>query len=291
MGYSGRYHAASLAAVFLALAVGILIGVGFGSDVVTGTAESLEESLGSDLTEAREQVEDLEGDLERERDLSRRLFPAVVGGRLANEDVAIVAMGSLPEDLAGTVDEAIDHAGASLAEIAVVAMPPDFDAAIDELVGPRASRLSRAGALERAGRRAGRALATGAPVFDEVRWSLLRRYSGTPTLIQGAALFRQIPDDLGPRRAENVERLEAGLVEGLQSAGVTVVGIERSDEDGSSVEAFGARGISSVDNVDALAGRVALVLALEGAEGSFGVKETADSLLPELLPAPGGRAQ
>jgi hypothetical protein len=291
MGYSGRYHAASLAAVFLALAVGILIGVGFGSDVVTGTAESLEESLGSDLTEAREQVEDLEGDLERERDLSRRLFPAVVGGRLANEDVAIVAMGSLPEDLAGTVDEAIDHAGASLAEIAVVAMPPDFDAAIDELVGPRASRLSRAGALERAGRRAGRALATGAPVFDEVRRSLLRRYSGTPTLIQGAALFRQIPDDLGPRRAENVERLEAGLVEGLQSAGVTVVGIERSDEDGSSVEAFGARGISSVDNVDALAGRVALVLALEGAEGSFGVKETADSLLPELLPAPGGRAQ
>jgi hypothetical protein len=291
MGYSGRYHAASLAAVFLALAVGILIGVGFGSDVVTGTAESLEESLGSDLTEAREQVEDLEGDLERERDLSRRLFPAVVGGRLANEDVAIVAMGSLPEDVAGAVDEAIDHAGASLAEIAVVAMPPDFDAAIDELVGPRAGRLSRAGALERAGRRAGRALATGAPVFDEVRRSLLRRYSGTPTLIQGAALFRQIPDDLGPRRAENVERLEAGLVEGLQSAGVTVVGIERSDEDGSSVEAFGARGISSVDNVDALAGRVALVLALEGAEGSFGVKETADSLLPELLPAPGGRAQ
>jgi len=30
MGYSGRYHAASLAAVFIALAIGILIGVGLG---------------------------------------------------------------------------------------------------------------------------------------------------------------------------------------------------------------------------------------------------------------------
>ena len=47
MGYSARYHAASLAAVFLALAVGILIGVGFGSDIVTGTADDLEQSLAS----------------------------------------------------------------------------------------------------------------------------------------------------------------------------------------------------------------------------------------------------
>ncbi len=34
MGYSARYHAASLAAVFLALAIGILIGVGLGDNVV-----------------------------------------------------------------------------------------------------------------------------------------------------------------------------------------------------------------------------------------------------------------
>ena len=42
MGYSARYHVASLAAVFLALAVGILIGVGFGSDVLKGLTDDLE---------------------------------------------------------------------------------------------------------------------------------------------------------------------------------------------------------------------------------------------------------
>ena len=47
MGYSGRYHAASLAAVFLALAIGILIGVGLGDDVVSSAAEDLEASLRS----------------------------------------------------------------------------------------------------------------------------------------------------------------------------------------------------------------------------------------------------
>lgn len=284
MGYSGRYHAASLAAVFLALAVGILIGVGFGSDLVSGTAESLEESLGSDLTEARERIGDLESELERERDLSSRLYPAVVGDRLTNEQVAIVGLGSLPEPVASAVEDAIDPAGARLAEIAVLEVPPDAGAARDELAEPLARRLSRGAVVERAGRRAGRALATGGPAFEDVRRSLLSRYSGTPTLIQDAILFRQVPEDLGSRASENTERLEAGLVEGLQSEGVTVVGVERSTEETSSVDAFERHGISSVDNVDSLAGRVALIFALDGTEGSFGVKESADRLLPDLLP-------
>lgn len=284
MGYSGRYHAASLAAVFLALAVGILIGVGFGSDVVSGTAESLEESLGGDLTEAREQIGDLESELERERDLSGRLYPAVVGGRLINEQVAIVGLGSLPEQVASAVEDAIDPAGARLAEVAVLEMPPDAGAARDELGEPLARQLSRGEILEWAGRRAGRALATGGPPFEDVRRSLLSRYSGTPTRIQDAILFRQVPEDLGSRASEDTERLEAGLMEGLQSEGVTVVGVERSTEETSSVDAFEGHGISSVDNVDSLAGRVALIFALDGTEGSFGVKESADRLLPDLLP-------
>ena len=48
MGYSGRYHAASLAAVFVALAIGILIGVGLADDVVSGASQELEDSLRND---------------------------------------------------------------------------------------------------------------------------------------------------------------------------------------------------------------------------------------------------
>jgi Copper transport outer membrane protein, MctB len=38
-----------------------------------------------------------------------------------------------------------------------------------------------------------------------------------------------------------------------------------------------------VDDIDRTAGKVALVYALAGASGHFGVKDTADSLLPDLL--------
>jgi hypothetical protein len=51
---------------------------------------------------------------------------------------------------------------------------------------------------------------------------------------------------------------------------------------------FESRDISTVDDVDLVAGQVASVYALAGAEGNFGVSGNADSLLPEPLGAESG---
>src|SRR5207247_2043600 len=81
MGYSGRYHAASLAAVFLALAIGILIGVGLGHNVIPAAQQDLEQSLKSDLSDARGRADTLQGQLNQERDFSQQVFPSLVGGQ------------------------------------------------------------------------------------------------------------------------------------------------------------------------------------------------------------------
>jgi hypothetical protein len=287
MGFSGRYHAASLAAVFLALAVGILIGAGLGGDVVSGTAENLEESLKSDLTEAQEENAALQTDLDREREVSGLLYPVVVGDRLPGREVAIVALGDLADDVSADVEEALDPTGASVSAVAVVDEPPDVDAVIDALAGPRAGKLPRGAALDRAATAAGEALVRGGREFDGVREALLDRFSGTPGDVDAVVLARERPQDLAARVREDTDRLESGLIEGMREAGATVVGVERSDEDDSSIGFFEDQGLSSVDSVDLRSGEVALVFALAGAEGSFGVKATADRLLPELLPVAG----
>ena len=64
------------------------------------------------------------------------------------------------------------------------------------------------------------------------------------------------------------------------------MGVELSDSDPSSIGFFESADLSSVDSVDLTSGRVALVYALAGAQGSFGIKTTADRLLPELLGPP-----
>ena len=63
---------------------------------------------------------------------------------------------------------------------------------------------------------------------------------------------------------------------------VDVVGVEMRDTDPSQVPFMSERRLPSVDDLDLVAGKAALVYALLGAKGQFGVKSSADQLLPPL---------
>jgi Copper transport outer membrane protein, MctB len=292
MGYSARYHAASLAAVFLALAVGILIGVGFGSDIVTGTADDIEQSLQADLEDRAAEIDSLQQQLQTERDFDQAVFPAIVGGRLRGQRVALVALGGLDPGIANALENAVEPAGGRLTEVAVVREPPDLGA-LSSTTGGREARAVARGAdddLRRLAQRAGRALVFGGPTFDELRGTLLSRFSGTPGNVDAVVVARSRPQDLDPDDESATDQIEQGLVEGLDSVSTTV-GAERTDTDPSSIGFFEDRGIPSVDSVDLASGRVALVYTLDGtATGSFGVKDTADGLLPDLIPEGQGSA-
>lgn len=286
MGYSARYHAVSLAAVFVALAIGVLIGVGFGDDVVSGTSENLQSSLRGDLDEARSEVEEVTAELEREREFGRRVFPGLVGTRLVGRRVGIVALGELPGDVGGNVEDALDPTGAELAAVAVVREPPDARALLD---GPLRSRFGRPrdlDAVEDYGRAAGRQLVDGGPLLEGTSDRLLSRVSGELADLDAVVVVREPAEELEPDEREAIEALESGILDGIVASGAAAVGVERSDDEASSVELFDSFGIPTVDDVDLVAGRVAMVMALEGAEGNYGVKPSADRLLPDLLQAP-----
>jgi hypothetical protein len=294
MGYSARYHAASLAAVFLALAIGILIGVGLGDNVVTDTTKQLERSLTSDLADARSNVEDLQADLNREREFSTEIFPALVDNLLLGDRVAVVALGSLPQEMEGDIEFVVggdSPTGASLSEFAVVREPPDLRALADA-VPPEspARRLGRdSDALSALARRAGLALVRGGHPFDRLKDPLLADVSGRPGGIDAVIVARDRPSDLGSAKSDATDSLEEGLVEGIESAGeIPVVGVERSDSEGSQIGFYTSQGLSAtVDSIDLMSGRVALAYALSGVEGDYGIKSSADRLLPALERPPG----
>jgi hypothetical protein len=78
-------------------------------------------------------------------------------------------------------------------------------------------------------------------------------------------------------------QLESALMSGMTATRTPVVGIETTTTEPSSVSFFHSNDLSSVDDVDLTAGQLAVVFAMLGAEGSFGVKGSADRLLPDLL--------
>ncbi|HEY7150512.1 MAG TPA: copper transporter [Solirubrobacterales bacterium] len=294
MGYSGRYHAASLAAVFLALAIGILIGVGLGHNVLSGAQRDLEKSLKSDLADTRDRNQALQGDLNQAHEFEDQIYPGLVGNLLSGRRIAVIALGGLPDDIKGDIEAVVggdSPTAAHLAQVAVVREPPDMDTLAADAKGtPWAQVAKDPDDLTAIARRFGQALLQGGPTLARYRDPLLSGLSGSPGRISGVILVRDRPTDLGPQQSQASDGLEAGILTGLQrSASVPVVGVERSDTDPSSIGFYGSAGLrATVDSIDLVSGRVALAYALDGAEGNYGVKPTADRLLPALGPPASG---
>jgi Copper transport outer membrane protein, MctB len=285
LGYSARYHAASLAAVFLALAVGILIGVGLG-DNVAGTEEDLRDSLEGDIEEARADADEARTELERERAFTAQAYPALVGDTLRERDIGLLAFGELPSNVGGDVDGALEPTGGELVEVAVARMPPDSANLASQLGPGRFSDLEDdPGQLEELGRLLGTQFALGSgKQLDSVRNGLFIRSSGEGGRLDGVILYRDAPaEEMEPDDRAALDALQSGLVAGIAESGVPAVSVERSGAAESAVGFFQPSGVTTVDSVDLTSGRVALVFGLLGAKGSFGIKDTANTLLPELL--------
>jgi Copper transport outer membrane protein, MctB len=284
MGYSARYHATSLIAVFLALAIGIVIGAALGGDTIDDTRRDLERSLTGNLEDAQERVDDLSGELARANEFGDSVYPVLVGGDLRGVRVGVVALGGYPDEVADGVEEALDPTGARLVGVGVVREPVDFQALADDLAKTRFADLADNPDSQTAlGIGVGRQLVLGGALLERVRGRLFSRASGNFGRLGAVVLVRDQPQDMGPLQRAATGRLEAGLAEGIAATRVPAVGVEASSAETSSISFFQAADLSSVDSVDLIAGRLATVLALLGAEGSFGVKGSADRLLPDLL--------
>jgi hypothetical protein len=284
LGYSARYHVASLAAVFLALTVGILIGVGLGDNVVGDAERNLRDSLEGDIDEARADAEELRDELEQEREFAATAYPGLVGDVLRGRRIGVISLGGLSGSLEEDITGALDPTGAKLVEVSVVELPPDAPALASAVGPPFAKAAANDERLEQLAERLGRQIVRGrGRALEEARGTLFSRSSGEGGRLDGVVLTRASLGDSGPPEGGTVDSFASGLVEGVASAGRPAVSVEGTEAPESFVAFFNDFDVATVDNVDLTAGKVAMVFALLGAEGDFGVKETADSLLPELL--------
>lgn len=289
MGYSARYHAVSLIAVFLALAIGILIGAEFGGDALTNTRRDLENSLTGNLQDAQSRADELSGQLGRSNEFAERVYPVLVRNQLHGRRIGVVAFGDLPGNASSAIEEALGPTGARLAGVGVVREPVDLNALAGDLAKTRLAGIRRnPDTLSELGTGAGRQIVLGGTLLNRVRAHLFSRASGNFGALDGVIVVRQQPEGMGPVQRANANRLEAALLSGIVGTRTPAVGVEASTAEPSSISFFHGNDLSSVDDVDLPAGRLATVFALLGAEGSFGVKGSANQLLPDLLESAGG---
>jgi hypothetical protein len=308
-----RYHALSLAAVLLALAVGVVIGVAIGdSDLVSSAKSGIVHDLKEEVSGAQQQAGKLSAELSSQEAFVNDLYPIAVHGLLSAQNVGLVFLGSSSNRVNQLVRDAVTQAGGDLATVVAVREPLDLSGIGHAAEGTRyaalassatgvgstgegepASQSPETGELdsqlvERFGAIVAKQLVSGGPnvereLINRVRGRLLTAFDGQLGTLHGLVIVRSDPAGETPAQAKASAAFESGFAAGVARVGTPIVGVELASTEPSQVPWYQGKDISSVDDLDATAGQAALIYALTGSHGAYGTKSTADSLLPNVV--------
>jgi hypothetical protein len=295
-----RYHLVSLAAVFIALAVGILLGAAISGklgDAENALVKDRVKSMSDQLTQERNRSDIIERRSEAAQELLSDAYPALMANRLAGKGFAVLFLGPVDGSVRSALERALADADAG-SPVRLIALdtpvdPQELDSALqgDELLAQYVEGGDDFGAL-------GEALGgdliegDGTPLWTALSSRLIEERSGTTsTPVDGVIVVQtwHEPDSAGDadqqRRTRATESLFEGLMRGLENTSLPVVGVQTTDAE-ADLALFRQQGVSSVDDVDTLAGRLALALLLQGAQpGHYGVKDSAtDGVAPPIEP-------
>ena len=287
-----RYHVASLAAVFLMLVVGILIGIGisgrgFVDDSERRRLDNRIAGLEEEVEAANANADDFERRQRAAEDFVEGAYPALAEQRLAGKDVAILVLGPVDPSV-NAIGRAVEEDGdGRIARMRALVLPLRLEAVESALTAkPELGGYVGDEQLGNLGRDLGRELAAGGetPLWDALEGEIVEvREGGLADPVDGVIVMRTAEPQAG-----ETSRFLAGIYQGLGSAGVPVVGVEPSRVEQSAIPVFQRYQLSTVDGVDTPVGALAtlLVLADLDAAGDYGVRETADRILPPIEPLP-----
>jgi len=285
-----RYHVASLTAVFLALIIGILVGVGisgkgFVSDSERKLLNEKIDSLHSQLDSATRRGDGLAKAQRAAQIFVKDAYPALMDQRLSGQRVALVFVGTEDGRTRSLVEQSLrDAGGGAPLRTQALKVPIDLPTLRHALAGhPALVALATRKTIGELGRRLGQDFVAGgdSPVWSLLGDDLLEEQSGNDGPAADAVVVaRTVKPQSGV-----TARFLSGFYSGLGFGGLPAVGVERSQRgQPSAVPAFSKSGLSTVDDLDTEAGRLALVLLLGGANpGHYGLAKSAgDGVLPPI---------
>jgi Copper transport outer membrane protein, MctB len=313
-----RYHIVSLVAVFLALALGIVVGSTVLQEGTVSVLRATSERVRQESERNSRENVALKQDISRLQSFGASVLPELVQDRLKGRSVVLVDTDKVDSGMRDSVRKVLEDAGArvdgqitfaderlalgadadrqAMARLLAVDDGGTPEVLRDELVKKLAARLATSTALpQEDGQRAGDML-TGLQDADFLADLKLTGplAAGTDPFPRQGSMFVLLgpsatataavaPDAFLVPLADQVSTQSSGPVAGGEAAAVPretswILALR----DNRSV----SRRVSGIDSVDTVYGQLALVEALEGSlrqlpAGQYGIKDGASGLLPE----------
>lgn len=311
-----RYHLVSIIAVFLALAVGIVLGTtGLNGLFLDGLRSSIDR-LTSDKRALEQDVQDLRGGLRAADEFATVVGADVVRGRLEDQQVLLVSTPETPSDLAERLTPLLEASGAQVTgrlTVLPALSDPSSRQLLEDVVAdvlpvgvevPEGEPVDRAAAVLAAalGRQQdddGLSPGAARAVLSAFGEADLLRYTADDEAVQAATvvvvLTGAAPGTTSDEALVTAQETLLTVASALDdtSGGVVVAGASGSDDEGGLVRVLrddtGTAGrVSSVDNADRGSGLVGTVLALaeqaRGGVGQYGAGAGVGGALPSPAP-------
>lgn len=254
-----RYHVISLISVFLALAIGVLLGIAMSDrEIITDRLRSEVSGIQQQLDEQQRLLGERNEELSEQQRYLEEMSGVMISDNLQGVDVALMRGPWASEEAAQDLQNALtSEAGANLTSFVRLPVPAPADDTSENMIEPQAQYA------------------------DEAR-EILGLTSGveTPQVVVFVG-GGEVPPDAPEGSEEALDAAQRAMFEVLLEADVRVIATEPSATPRSQIPLFQDLGITSVDNVDTEVGQAIVVqLADSFEDGSYGTKPTASALFP-----------
>jgi hypothetical protein len=309
-----RYHVVSLTAVFLALAIGLVVGTAALNGPVSENLRNNLEALNKDNNVRREQVNQLNESVNRSQEFASQIAPGLLGGKLAGRKIAVVALPGTDDHTEGVV-KMLTVAGATITARVRVEdkfFDPktvnDLLLLVDELSQPSISTANlplNSDGVETASAMLALTLlqgtsATSTPTAEDVTAVLaafaqpgyLTTEDGATGGAEAIVLVAGVPAT--DNEAEKKSRYAVTMAEQLGQAPRMLVVAGDNAGEGNLVSGIRndptlVKEISTVDNVSTVQGQVATALVtierlVQNKVGQYGLAAGATSIVPSAAP-------
>ena len=279
-----KFYLLTVIFIFLALGIGIFIGFIFDAQGILMTEredliEKLEEKF-TDLESEKEKIRESMSVIEKENnnylEFMEVIFPQLIKDRLKDLNVAIVAIDQ-DYDYSEIV-YTLENSGANVVSYTIFK-----DNFLEKLETSETSMIINETGLS----------------IDEVYNKLI--FKLTETIISGSKeniidylsnnnLIKTVGDYdkfvdyviiAGGRSKSDIvkeDTIHRNIIDCVNRKNVPIVGVERSDVSVSFIDIYKKKGISTIDNINSIIGKVSLVYTMKGNPGNYGVKSSAESL-------------
>lgn len=299
-----RYHIVSIVAIFMALAVGIVLGSGPLKDDISGFLEDRTQQLAQEKVDLQSEVSALREEIASSEQFAELSQPVLVDGLLTAHITTVVVLPDVDGDQVDAVEDVVAAAGGSVGERITIESAWS-DPEQSEILGRVAEGVARGGRDEDPYQLASQVLAdalltpggraVGEPSLDSIAVLAAFESEGFISADEDEVIRGDTAIVIGPAGVvPNADLAVMPLLTALDDVGVgTVLTAPLGSDQAEGVvgvlrgsEADGV--VSSEDRVDTVNGVTVTVLAMAeqiaGGVGHYGTGEGSDGPAPDPLP-------